>query len=109
MRSVQDLERVRQLVLQHGWNATTYQLLNPGIRHWFSAAGDAVVGYVAQRKVWVVAGGPVCAPQRLNDVVRSFESAAARHGKRVCYFGAAGRLKSLLENNPEYSTVVLGA
>jgi hypothetical protein len=77
MKRAQNLERVRQLVLQHGWNATTYQLLNPGIRHWFSAAGDAVVGYVVWRNVWVVAGAPVCAEERLDDVVESFERAAA--------------------------------
>jgi phosphatidylglycerol lysyltransferase len=109
MKRVRNLERVRQLVLQHGWNATTYQLLNPGIRHWFSAEGDAVVGYVAWRNVWVVAGAPVCAVERLADVVESFERAAARHRKRVCYFGAAGRIKSLFDGNPEYSSVVLGA
>jgi len=109
MKSLQELERVRKLVLQHGWNATAYQLLNPGMRHWFSAEGDAVIGYVVQRYAWVVAGGPVCAPERLGDVLQSFEHTAARHGKRVCYFGAAGRMKTLLEANPNYSTVVLGA
>ena len=35
----------RELVMTHGWNATDYQILNPGIEHWFpssSACGPAV-------------------------------------------------------------------
>jgi hypothetical protein len=41
------LEKARQLILEFGWNSTSYQILNPGIKHWFAAAGDAVVGYVS--------------------------------------------------------------
>ena len=26
----------RELVMSYGWNATCYQILNPGIEHWFS-------------------------------------------------------------------------
>ena len=40
------LEHARALVLRHGWNAMAYQILNPGIRRWFSADGEAVVGYL---------------------------------------------------------------
>lgn len=109
MRTPPDLERVRKLVLAHGWNATTYQLLSPGMRHWFWPGGEAVVGYVAHRGVWVVAGAPVCSVAHLPQVVRAFELVAARHGKRVCYFGAAGRLKTNLDGDPAYSAVVLGA
>ncbi|MCC6311181.1 MAG: hypothetical protein IT345_09740, partial [Trueperaceae bacterium] len=36
----------RDLVLRHGWNTTVYQVLNPDILHWFTPAGDALVGYV---------------------------------------------------------------
>ncbi|MGE5727799.1 MAG: hypothetical protein ACM34L_04290, partial [Gemmatimonas sp.] len=63
-----DLHRARELVLEHGWNATAYQILNPGIAHWFCAGGDAVIGYVRRNGVRVVAGAPVCAPERLRDV-----------------------------------------
>ena len=68
-----DLERARALVLTHGWNATAYQILNPGIAHWFPAAGDAVVGFVRRSGVRVVAGAPVCAPERLLEVASEFE------------------------------------
>ena len=53
-----DWQRARALVLAHGWNAVAYQILNPGIRHWFAAAGDAVVGYATYAGMRVVAGAP---------------------------------------------------
>ncbi|HMI57811.1 MAG TPA: phosphatidylglycerol lysyltransferase domain-containing protein, partial [Gemmatimonadaceae bacterium] len=80
--------RARALVLEHGWNATAYQILNPGIAHWFSRAGDAVIGYVTRSGVRVVAGAPVCAEERLHDVVAEFAADARAAGDRVCYFGA---------------------
>lgn len=76
---------------------------------WFSRAGDAVVGYVPYRRVWVVAGAPVCDEARLEEVIAEFEIAATRRGRRVCYFGAAGRVKTVLDGNSAYSSVVLGA
>lgn len=104
-----NVPRARQLVLEHGWNATAYQLVNRGIHHWFSARGDAVVGFVPKHGVDVVAGAPVCALERLEEVINEWERFAARRGHRVCYFGAAGRVHDLLSVRRGYSTVVLGA
>ena len=43
-------ERLRVLALlkRHGWNATSFQILEPGFRYWFDgdALGEACVGYV---------------------------------------------------------------
>lgn len=99
----------RDLVLAHGWNATAYQILNPGIRHWFAAAGDAVVGYVTRGRVRVVAGAPVAPAARLAAVAREFEDDAHAAGERVCYFGAEARLESLLAASPSHAFVLLGA
>ncbi|MEO6907933.1 MAG: hypothetical protein ABI210_08590 [Abditibacteriaceae bacterium] len=63
------VQRARQLVLEHGWNATLYQIVNPGITHWFSQRGDALIGYVRKNGVRVVAGSPVCAKEHLSEVV----------------------------------------
>src|ERR1051326_5997258 len=104
---MKDVARARELVLQYGWNATAYQIVNPGIEHWFSASGDAVVGFVRQYGVRVVAGAPVCCNDRLPDVVAEWERNAADEGDQVCYFGAAGRINALLDGSPGYSTVVL--
>ena len=105
-------ERARQLVLKHGWNATAYQILNPGIERWFSErAGGAggVVGFVRRGGTWVVAGAPVCAVEDLRGVVQDFEDAALQAGCRVCYVGAAERLAALLEESRDHARVAIGA
>jgi len=103
------LQRARDLVMQHGWNATAYQIINPGMTLWFSAAGDAVIGFVPYRRVRVVAGAPVCSRERLREVAAEFEDEAARAGFRVCYFGAEARVEALHKDSPRHSLVLLGA
>src|SRR5678816_3091185 len=98
-----DVRRARDLVLQHGWNATSYQIVNPGIRHWFSHAGDAVVGFVRYAGFRIVAGAPVCAVERLPEVVAEFEVSARTSSERVCYFGAEARLDSALHDSRSHS------
>jgi phosphatidylglycerol lysyltransferase len=105
----QDLARARSLVLRHGWNAMAYQILNPGIRRWFSADGEAVIGYVQAGRSRVVAGAPVCAAERLAEVSRAFAADARRAGRWVCYFGAQERLIELLGEGGPISTLLLGA
>jgi phosphatidylglycerol lysyltransferase len=103
------VQRARELVLKYGWNATAYQIVNPGISHWFSKNDDAMIGYVRKCGVRVVAGAPVCAEEQLTDVVDEWEQDTQSAGDKTCYFGAAGRIKTLLAPLPEYSTVSLGA
>jgi phosphatidylglycerol lysyltransferase len=104
-----DLTRIYPLLRRYAWNATAYQIVNPGIQHWFSEAGDAVIGYMTRHRVRVVAGAPVCPEERLADVVAEWNADAARCHERSCYFGAAGRVFGLLSVNPRYSVVALGA
>lgn len=104
-----DVARARALILAHGWNATAYQLLNPGLRLWFSAAGDAVAGYVDRAGVRVVAGAPVCAAERLAAVAAEFETDSRAQARRVCYFGAGHRLEAELARRPDRAAVLLGA
>jgi phosphatidylglycerol lysyltransferase len=101
--------RVRDLVMAHGWNATAYQIINPGIAHWFSRNGDAVLGFVEFQRTRVVAGAPVCAEERLPQVRAEFERETKAAGQRVCYFGAESRLESHLRGSPDHSMVLLGA
>jgi phosphatidylglycerol lysyltransferase len=106
---VEPLADARQLVLAYGWNATAYQIVNPGISHWFAERGDAVVGFVERGLTRVVAGAPVCPPHRLDAVVAEFEQATAQRRRRVCYFGAEERLEGLLRVRRTHSAVLLGA
>jgi phosphatidylglycerol lysyltransferase len=105
----QGLDRARELVMRFGWHAASYQIINPGIDLWFSAANDAVIGYVIRHRVRVVAGAPVCDPGRLAAVVQEFEVTAGALHQKVCYFCAEERLYSLLGTASRHSTVVLGA
>jgi phosphatidylglycerol lysyltransferase len=109
MSSIASQDRARELVLRYGWNATAYQIVNPGIRQWFSRAGDAVVGYVTRWGVRVVAGAPVCPAARLADVAAEFESDAAGHKERVCYFCAEARLETIYRSVADHSMVLLGS
>ncbi|MGE0355083.1 MAG: phosphatidylglycerol lysyltransferase domain-containing protein [Gemmatimonadales bacterium] len=104
-----DLEHARALVLRYGWNATAYQLVNPGIDYWFTPDGEGVVGYVRAAGVWVAAGAPVCEPGRLAEVAAAFEARAAAAGVPVCYFGAEARLESIYRGRPGYAMVRLGS
>lgn len=101
--------RVRELVLAHGWNTTCYQILNPGIRHWFSREWEAVIGYVTHRGVRVVAGAPVCAERDLRAALDEWHADADRARERVCYFGAESRLREAVQDQTGFSTVALGA
>ena len=105
----EQLARARELVLAYGWNATAYQIVNPGMSLWFAARGDAVIGYVERRLTTVVAGAPVCQPERLEEVVEEFERDCASRRRRVCYFGAEARLDSLLRTRTDHARVLLGS
>jgi len=96
-------------VLRHGWNATAYQLLNPGIRRWFAPGDAGVIGWVEAAGYRIVAGAPVCAEADLGVVVAAFEDDAHAAGQRVCYFGAEARLADVLAARGPFDRVLLGA
>jgi phosphatidylglycerol lysyltransferase len=106
---VAEHERARALVLRFGWNATAYQILNPGIELWFAREGDGVVGFVRHSRTRVVGGAPVCDLTRLESVVAEFIDEARRCGERVCFFGAGERLDAELGVGKAWSRVLLGA
>lgn len=99
----------RELVLAHGWNSTAYQVLNPGIEHWFSRGKAAVVGYAQRGAVLLVAGEPVSSLEALPEVSREFEAFASRRGCRVCYVCAGHRMRALFAESPAHSAIALGA
>ena len=99
----------RELVMAHGWNATAYQILNPGIDHWFAEALPGVVGYTRRGRFLLVAGAPVCPLEALQAVAEQFEAFAIQQGCRVCYVCAAERLRALWAGSPTHATVTIGA
>lgn len=103
------VDRAREIVMQYGWNATAYQILNPGIELWFSNDGRAAAGYTTRGSVMLVAGGPVCESSALADVCNELESFARGQRRRVCYVCAEERLRALFASSPKHASAALGA
>ncbi len=95
--------------MAHGWNATAYQILNPGMRHWFSERHPAVAGYTRSGRTLVVAGAPVCEESALESVSAEFEAFARAQGCGVCYVCAEERLRALFERSGGHAMAALGA
>lgn len=84
--------RVVALLERHGWNATSFQILEPGFRYWFDG-DDACVGYVDTGRAWVAAGPPIAPAARLAETSARFREAAAAAGRRACLFGTEARFR----------------
>lgn len=82
--------RVLALLRSYGWNATSFQVLEPDFRYWFD--GDGCVAYVDTGTAWVVAGGPLAGDDRLGEVARRFVASASASGRRVVFFAVEQRL-----------------
>jgi phosphatidylglycerol lysyltransferase len=101
--------QARELVLAYGWNSTSFQIVNPGIKRWFSDDGDAVVGYVPAAGFRIVAGAPVCRLDRVPEIISAFELDAKRCGQKVCYFCAESRLEGSIAQSSKHAKFLLGA
>ena len=99
----------REIVIQYGWNTTSYQILNPGIELWFSCSNRAVLGYTRRAGILVAAGEPVCASEALASVCEEFETFARRAGYGVCYVCAEDRVRTVLAQSPRHVSIALGA
>ncbi len=73
-----------------GWNATSFQILEPGFEYWF-VDDDACVAYVDTGRAWVAAGAPIADPTRLREVAAGFIRVARAAGRRAVFFATEGR------------------
>jgi phosphatidylglycerol lysyltransferase len=93
--------RVSELVRRFGWNATSFQVLEPGYRYFFPDP-DACVAYVDTGRAWVAAGAPLADEARIVEVAAVFVAAARAAGRRASFFATEERfttrvpLRSLL-------------
>jgi phosphatidylglycerol lysyltransferase len=99
----------RDLVMTYGWNTTAYQILNPGLQHWYAPHEPAVVAYTRRQNVLLVAGAPVCAAEALGSVAAAFEQFARDLRCRVCYVCAAERMREVAAQSRAHATIVIGA
>jgi len=68
-----------------------------------------VIGYVTSARYRVVAGSPICARERLGEVVAEFEDETHGRGLWSCYFAADERLARRLERRGPLDRILLGA
>jgi phosphatidylglycerol lysyltransferase len=74
---------IRELVLRWGWNATSFQLLEPGYHYLRSRGG--VVAYVDTGEAWVAAGAPLGPPELLAEITADFIAASRAADRRACF------------------------
>lgn len=86
--------RVLALIKRHGWNSTSFQILEPNFHYWVDG-DDACVGYVDTGAAWVVAGAPIAPAERVAGVAARFAAAAHAQGRRVSCFGTEERFTEL--------------
>ena len=87
--------RVLAVLRRHGWNATSFQVLEPGFRYWFAGA-DACVAYVDTGHAWIAAGAPLTEGSRLREVAQEFHRHALASGRRVAFFAVEQRVVDAL-------------
>lgn len=89
-------EHVLALLRRHGYNATSFQVLQPGFRYWLDGA-DACVAFVDTGRAWVAAGAPIAATAHLGESAARFVAAAQAAGKRAAFFGVETRFTERTE------------
>ncbi len=85
-----DRGRALALLRLYGWNATSFQVLEPGFSYWFDG-DDACVAYLDTGRAWIAAGAPIAAAARAPAVALAFAAAATARGRRVSFFGTEDR------------------
>jgi phosphatidylglycerol lysyltransferase len=88
------------LLKRYGWNATSFQSLEPGIRYWFDDPGDACIAYADTGQAWVVAGAPITEEARFAELVERFLADARQAGRWVCFFAVEGRFAGRVPLEP---------
>ena len=88
--------KVLALLRRHGWNTTSFQLVEPDFLYWFDG-DDACVAYVETSRARVVAGAPVCAPSFMPAVAARFVEECTRDGKRVVFFAVESRFLAAVD------------
>jgi phosphatidylglycerol lysyltransferase len=85
------MHTVLEAVRSYGYNATAFQVLEPGFQYWFAPDGAGTVAYVDTGSAWVAGGAPLAPSEKLAEVARQFEAAAAASGRRACFVAVEER------------------
>jgi phosphatidylglycerol lysyltransferase len=94
--------RVLELLRTFGWNATSFQILEPGLRYWFEP--DGCVAYVDTGRAWVAAGAPLASEQHMARVADGFVRAARDQGRSALFFATEERFVA----QTDYAALLIG-
>src|SRR6516164_8535689 len=78
-----------ELLRLYGSHPLAFFGLAPKNMHFLAPGGAGLVNYQLTRKVAVVLGDPVCAPEACEQVTRSFLDFCALHQWRVAFYQAS--------------------
>ena len=95
-------QRALALLQQHGRHATSFQLLEDGINHWFDRQDEddlAVIGYVLQGNYRIVVGIPVADDAHASIATARFIREARSQKHNVLFFSADQQFIEKLETN----------
>ncbi len=91
---------VMRLLKRWGESSNSFQIMEKGFSHWFSGHVNeptAVAGYVQVGRTRVVAGIPICDPERLPQVIAEFVQAAQQEKFRTVFVGVEDRFLGAFE------------
>lgn len=88
--------RVLQLLRRHGFNTTSFQVLEDGLSYWWDSP-EACVAYADTGSAWVAAGAPLASQESCGAVAARFVEAGRRAGRRCVFFASQQRLAELPE------------
>src|SRR5215467_7694017 len=77
-----------ELLRLYGSHTLAFFGLAPKNRHFLAPGGAGLVNYQLMRKVAVVLGDPVCAPEACEQITRNFLEFCALHQWRVAFYQA---------------------
>ena len=79
------------LLRRYGWNATSFQLIEPEYKIWFDEQRDAAVAFIDTGSARVAGGPPLASDEILGDVAQKFVRNSRRKRKRVAFFAVEER------------------
>jgi phosphatidylglycerol lysyltransferase len=84
--AVPPLVEVAQLLRAHGYNTTSYLALEADKRHYFNPDHTAALSYMLHHNITVVAGEPLCAPDRLTDFLTEYLQNCRQQHQQPLFF-----------------------
>ncbi len=91
------MDEILELLRLYGRNVHSFEVLEPGLRYWFTPDRRAAVAYVDRGFYRVAAGGPLCPRERLAEVAWEFGQEAHRQHRKAAFFGVSGRFIQALD------------